>query len=80
MAAVKYLVINILQNTFFCVQQLKETHTGLKHLRVSKWWPFSFLGELHLWHFQSKFENVETNNLLIVNSSDDKNCIYEHFI
>ncbi len=32
MAAVKYLVINILQNTFFCVQQLKETQTGLKQL------------------------------------------------
>jgi len=30
MVAVNSLVINILRNIFFCVQQKKETHTGLE--------------------------------------------------
>ncbi len=29
-----YLVTNILQNIFFCVQQKKETYTGLEQLEV----------------------------------------------
>ncbi len=29
MATVNCLVSNILQNTFFCIQQKKEIHTGL---------------------------------------------------
>jgi len=29
MATVNCLVTNIIQNIFFCVQQKKETHTGL---------------------------------------------------
>ncbi len=32
MATVNCLVTNILQNTFFCVQQLKDIHTGLDQL------------------------------------------------
>jgi len=32
MATVNCLVTNILQNIFFCVQQNKETHTGLLKL------------------------------------------------
>jgi len=28
----------ILQNIFFCVQQKKETHTGMNSLKVFKWW------------------------------------------
>ncbi len=31
-AAVNCLITNILQNTFFCVQQKKGIHTGLKQL------------------------------------------------
>ncbi len=30
MATIDYLVTNILQNTFFCVQQKKETRIGLE--------------------------------------------------
>ncbi len=30
MATMNCLVTNILQNIFFCVQQRKETHTGLE--------------------------------------------------
>ncbi len=49
MATVNCLVTNILQNTFFCVQQLKETHTdfGL-HEGEQIMTEFSFLGELFL--------------------------------
>ncbi len=30
MATTNCLLTNILQNIFFCVQQMKETHTGLE--------------------------------------------------
>ncbi len=43
MATVSCLVTNILQNIFFCVQQQKQTHTGL---RESKWWHnLNFFGD-----------------------------------
>ncbi len=32
MATSNCLLTNILQNIFFCVQQLKETHTGLEQV------------------------------------------------
>ncbi len=32
MATVNSLLTNILQNILFCVQQKKETHTGLKQV------------------------------------------------
>ncbi len=32
MATINVLVTNILQNMFFCVQQKKETHTGLEQV------------------------------------------------
>jgi len=32
MGPVNCLVIAIIQNSFLCVQQKKEIHTGLKHL------------------------------------------------
>ncbi len=32
MASINYLVNNIIQNIFFCVQQKKETHTGLEQV------------------------------------------------
>ncbi len=35
MATVNCFVTNILHNILFCVQQKKETRTGL---RMSKWW------------------------------------------
>ncbi len=44
MATVNCLVTSILQNIFFCVQQKKETHTGLGQLEGE----FSFLDELSL--------------------------------
>ncbi len=34
MATINYLVINILQNILFYVQQKKETHTDLEHLYI----------------------------------------------
>ncbi len=33
MATVNCLVTDILQNIFFCVQQKKETHTGLEQVK-----------------------------------------------
>ncbi len=49
MATINYLVPNILQSIFFCVQQKKETHVDVEQfLRVSKWRQFLFLGELSL--------------------------------
>jgi len=44
MATVNYLVTDILQNIIVCVQQMKETQTGLEQLEGE----FSFLGELPL--------------------------------
>ncbi len=35
MATINCLVTNILRNIFFCVQQKKETHTGLNQLEYS---------------------------------------------
>ncbi len=34
MATVNCLVTNILHNILFCVQQKKETHTGLEQIEV----------------------------------------------
>ncbi len=51
MATINCLITNILQNTciFFCVQQKKETHTGLEQLkREYMMTGFSFLDELSL--------------------------------
>ncbi len=45
MATVNCLVTNFLKNIFFCVQQKKETHTGLEQLEDEY---ISFLGELFL--------------------------------
>ncbi len=46
MATSNCLITNVPQNIFFCVQQLKEIHSGLvAEYRVTK---CSFLGELSL--------------------------------
>ncbi len=37
------LVMNILQNIFFCDQQKKENHTGLEQHEGSKWQNYNFL-------------------------------------
>ncbi len=36
MATVNYIVINILQNIFFNVQQRKEIHIGLEQAKANK--------------------------------------------
>ncbi len=47
MATVNCMVNNILQNIIFCVQQKKETHTGLEQLEGEYVTAFLFfLGEL----------------------------------
>jgi len=38
MGPVNYLVTDILQNIFICVQQKKEIHTGLKQLEGGWFW------------------------------------------
>jgi len=44
---INFLVTDILQNIFFCVQQKKETHTGLEQPEGEEMMTeFSFLGEL----------------------------------
>ncbi len=44
MATINCLVTIILQNTFFCAQQLKETPTGLKQLEGEKMITIFFFG------------------------------------
>ncbi len=47
------LITNILQNTFFCVQQKKETQTGLEQLKgEQKITEYSFLDELFLNNYE----------------------------
>ncbi len=46
MATISVLVTNILQSILFCVQQKKESHTGLEQLEGEQVTEFSFLGEL----------------------------------
>ncbi len=41
MATVNWLVTNILQNNLFCVQQKKESHTGLEQLEDKEITEFS---------------------------------------
>ncbi len=50
-ATVNCLVTTILQNNLFCVQQKKDTHTGLEQVRVSKWWQKFHFG----WSIPLKF-------------------------
>ncbi len=52
-----HLVTTVLQNNLFCVQQKKETHTGLNKWRVNKWWQ-----NFHFW-VSYPFKSLFTNNL-----------------
>jgi len=56
MGSIECLVTNILQNIFFCVQQKKETHTGLKQLEGEEMMTeFLFLSDFKLFvYFRSK--------------------------
>jgi len=50
MAAINFLVTNILYNILFCVQQKKETHTELEQLEGKNMMTeFSYRAELSLY-------------------------------
>ncbi len=55
-----FLVTNIVQNIVFCVQQMKENHTGLEHEGEQIIFTEGpFLGELCL-YLSSKTKDVKT--------------------
>jgi len=50
MGPINYLVTDIFQNIFFCVQHKKEIHTGLEQLQGEQLMTeFKFFGELSLY-------------------------------
>ncbi len=71
MAAVNCLVTNILQNTFFCVQQKKETPTGLEN-EWKKNWQATFWRPLD--YEAGAFKVSTGSDDYIINGTTGKNC------